>query len=95
MNHALDPKEQFTFTTHHNVRNVNYIDEVDVPKQPSRQILPDPIEKAIHKAIESFDEWLNTNQTRIMSAAIGWVIFALILTLGIVVYSLLRISGSW
>ena len=81
-----------TFNTHHNVRNVTYIDEANMPKQPPRQILPDPIEKAIHKTIESFDEWLGTNQTKIMSAAIGWVIFALILTLGIVAYSILRIS---
>ncbi len=58
-------------------------------------VLPDPIEKAIQQKIEQFDEWLGANNTRIISAGIGWLIFALVITLGIVVFGLLRASGSW
>ena len=83
-----------TFNTHHNVRNVKYIDEADIDNQPPRQILPDPIEKAIHQTTENVDKWLGINKMKIMSAAIGWVIFALILTLGIVTYSLLTMPGA-
>ncbi|MGA1196946.1 MAG: hypothetical protein ACO36I_10655 [Candidatus Latescibacterota bacterium] len=84
-----------TFNTHHNVRNVNYIDETLTPKSTPLSVLPDPIEKAIQKKIEQFDEWLGTNNTRIISAGIGWLIFALVLTLGVVVLGLFRASGSW
>jgi hypothetical protein len=68
-----------TFNTHHNVRNVNYIDETRIPKSTPLNILPDPI----------------ANNTRIMSAGIGWLIFSFIITLGIVIFGLLRASGSW
>ena len=84
-----------TFNTHHNVRNVNYIDEASAPKPTPLSMLPDPIEKAIQQKIERFDEWLRTNDSRLISAGIGWLIFALIITLGIVVFGLLRASGSW
>lgn len=84
-----------TFNTHHNVHNVNYIDETLTPKSTPLSVLPDPIEKAIQKKIEQFDEWLGTNNTRIISAGIGWLIFALVLILGVVVLGLFRASGSW
>jgi len=84
-----------TFNTHQNVRNVNYIDETLTPKSTALSFLPDPIEKAIHQTNKNVDEWLSANNARIISVGIGWLIFALIMTLGIVVFGLLRTSGSW
>lgn len=83
-----------TYNTHHNVRNVNYIDEADTPSKDSDKVIPAPIKKAIHQVDKNIDEWLGINKTKLMSAAIGWVIFALILTFGIVAYSILQISNS-
>lgn len=83
-----------TFNSHHNVQKVLYIDEASAPQKPPTTFIPDPIEKAIQQKIGQFDEWLGSNKTRIISAGIGWVIFALIITLGIVIFGLFKASGN-
>lgn len=83
-----------TFNTHHNVRNVNYIDEADTPTKDANNIIPAPIKKAIHQVDENVDEWLGINKTKLISAAIGWVIFALILIFGLVAYAIFSISNT-
>lgn len=78
-----------TFNTHHNVRNVTYVDETEKNTPLLKNIIPAPIEKAIHQTTGNVDKWLVKNKLNLMNAAIWYILFGALLMTGFVVFYIL------
>ncbi len=88
-----DPVQRFairkfvehTFNARHNIKNIQYIDEISRRKIPFVQHLPDPIERALRSGIETLENYLDRLEPQMLQIAIGALLLSL---LGVVALAL-------
>ena len=88
-----DPVQRFairkfvehTFNARHNIKNIQYIDEISRRKIPFVKHLPDPIERAMRSGIETLENYLDRLEPQMLQIAIGALLLAL---LGVVALAL-------
>ncbi|MDE2954028.1 MAG: hypothetical protein OXR71_05850 [Gemmatimonadota bacterium] len=88
-----DPVQRFairkfvehTFNARHNIKNIQYIDEISRRKIPFVQHLPDPIERALRSGIETLENYLDHLEPQMLQIAIGALLLSL---LGVVALAL-------
>ena len=88
-----DPVQRFairkfvehTFNARHNIKNIQYIDEISRRKIPFVKHLPDPIERALRSGIETLENYLDHLEPQMLQIAIGALLLAL---LGVVALAL-------
>ena len=88
-----DPVQRFairkfvehTFNARHNIKNIQYIDEISRRKIPFVEHLPDPIERALRSGIETLENYLDRLEPQMLQIAIGALLLSL---LGVVALAL-------
>ena len=83
---------EHTFNARHNIKNIQYIDEISRRKIPFIKHLPDPIERALRSGIETFGNWLDRLEPQMLHIAIGALLLSLLGMAGLILGVFLRIS---
>lgn len=81
-----DPVQRFairkfvehTFNARHNIKNIQYIDEISRRKIPFVEHLPDPIERALRSGIETLENYLDRLEPQMLQIAIGALLLSLL-----------------
>lgn len=81
-----DPVQRFairkfvehTFNARHNIKNIQYIDELSRRKIPFVKHLPDPIERALRSGIETLENYLDHLEPQMLQIAIGALLLSLL-----------------
>ncbi len=81
-----DPVQRFairkfiahTFNARHNIKNIQYIDEISRKKIPFVERLPDPIERALRSGIETLETYLDHLEPKMLHIAIGALLLSLL-----------------
>ena len=81
-----DPVQRFairkfvehTFNARHNIKNIQYIDEISRRKIPFVEHLPDPIERALRSGIETLEKYLDHLEPKMLHIAIGALLLSLL-----------------
>ncbi len=81
-----DPVQRFairkfvehTFNARHNIKNIQYIDELSRRKIPFVEHLPDPIERAMRSGIETLEAYLDHLEPKMLHIAIGALLLSLL-----------------
>jgi len=87
-----DPVQRFairkfvehTFNARHNIKNIQYIDEISRRKIPFVERLPDPIERAMRSGIETLEAYLDRFEPKMLHIAIGALLLSLLGVVGLV-----------
>ncbi len=95
-----DPVQRFmirkfvehTFNIRHNVKNIQYIDEIPRRKMPIVHRLPAPVERLVRSGINTLENALDRLEPNVISVAIGILILALLGIVGIVVGTFLSLK---
>ncbi|MDE2701081.1 MAG: hypothetical protein OXI23_19590, partial [Gemmatimonadota bacterium] len=62
----------------HNIKNIQYIDELSRRKIPFVEHLPDPIERAMRSGIETLEAYLDHLEPKMLHIAIGALLLSLL-----------------
>ena len=81
-----DPVQRFairkfvehTFNARHNIKNIQYIDEISRRKIPFVEYLPDPIERTLRSGIETLENYLDHLEPKMLHIAIGALLLSLL-----------------
>lgn len=82
------------FNAHHNVKVVQFLDEAEAPKPPVRRLVPDAVERALHKAIGAVETWSGVHSDRLLKTAVVALLVAVLLCTMVVVAALFKIAGT-
>ena len=95
-----DPVQRFairkfvehTFNARHNIKNIQYIDEISRRKIPFVQHLPDPIERALRSGIETLENYLDRLEPQMLQIAIGALLLSLLGVVALVLGAFIGLS---
>ena len=83
---------EHTFNTHHNIKNIHYIDETQQRDMPIVKHLPDPIERALRMGIETLENWLDHLEPKMIHVAIAAFILSLLGAVGLILGAFFRLG---
>ena len=82
------------FNAHHNVKRVQFLDETEAPKPPERRLMPDGVERVLHRAIDAVETWSGAHSGNLLKTAVMGLLVAVLLCSLIVVAALVKIAGQ-